>query len=74
MSSMETNGNGQPLPKSGLYKQTETGIEQVLLMTPELGTSQIDAFIKAGFVRIGDVPIPKVVSDTPKVINKKEEK
>jgi hypothetical protein len=62
---METNGDGRPLPKSGLYKQKETGVEQVLFMTPELGTAQIDAFIKAGFERVGDVPTePTVVSDT----------
>lgn len=67
---METNGDGRPLPKSGLYRQKETGIEQVLHMTPELGTPLIDAFIQAGFVRVGDVPTEsKSVSN-----NKKEEK
>lgn len=53
---METNGDLTPLPKSGLYRQKETGVEQVLTQTPELGSSIIDAFIKAGFVRVGDVP------------------
>lgn len=60
---METNGDNTPLPKSGLYRQKETGAEQVLLMTPELGTPLIDAFIKAGFVRVGDVPT--VTKETP---------
>lgn len=67
---METNGDGRPLPKSGLYRQKETGAEVVLLMTPELGTPQIDAFIQAGFVRVGDVPETKVVPE--KVIKEKE--
>lgn len=69
---METNGNGVPLPKSGLYKQKETGAETVLLMTPELGTSMIDAFIRAGFERIGDVPT--VTNVAPKEEDKSKEK
>lgn len=66
---METNGNGQPLPKSGLYRQKETGIEQILEMNPELGTAQIDAFMRAGFERVGDIP---TVSNTPQTIKVKE--
>lgn len=69
---METNGDGRPLPKTGLYRQRETGVEQVLVMTPELGTPLIDAFIKAGFERVGDIPETKVVSDTAKVTKEKE--
>lgn len=53
---METNGDLRPLPQSGLYKHKETGATTVLLQQPELGSSQIDAFIKAGFERVGDVP------------------
>lgn len=68
---METNGDGRPLPKSGLYRQRETGVEQVLHMTPELGTSLIDAFIKAGFERVGDVPTVTIAPET-KVKSTKE--
>lgn len=64
---METNGDLRPLPQSGLYRQKETGVEQVLHMTPELGTSMIDAFIKTGFVRVGDIP---TVSVAPKEVKK----
>lgn len=72
---METNGDGRPLNRAGLYKQKETGVEIVLEATPELGTPIIDAFIQAGFVRVGDTPTPKVVSDTDEsTTNKKEEK
>lgn len=62
---METNGDGRPLNKPGLYKQKETGAEVVLEETPGLGTPVIDAFIQAGFVRIGDAPEKsKVVPET----------
>lgn len=67
---METNGDGRPLPKSGLYRQKETGVEQILTVTPGLGSPMIDAFVKAGFEYVGDPPV-KPVSDT-KVIKEKE--
>lgn len=53
---METNGDNRPLPQSGLYRQKETGIEIVLTQMPGLGSSQIDAFIQAGYERVGDIP------------------
>jgi hypothetical protein len=62
---METNGNGTALPQSGLYRHKETGAETVLKLLPELGSSQIDAFIRAGFERVGDVP-----TITPETVKK----
>lgn len=53
---METNGDGRPLPLSGLYKHKEAGTEIVLEQTPGLGSAKIDAFIQAGYVRVGDIP------------------
>lgn len=72
MGAIETNGTGVPLPKSGLYRQKETGVTQVLTMSPELGTSLIDAFIKAGFERIGDVPTVTNVAPVTEVKSTKE--
>lgn len=73
MATLETNGDGRPLPKSGLYRQKETGAETVLHMSPELGTSLIDAFIKAGFERVGDVPTETSVASVTEVKSTKKE-
>jgi hypothetical protein len=62
----ETNGDGTELHKSGLYRSKDTGVEMVLHQNPGLGSPVIDAFVKAGFERVGD--IPTVPTATPKVV------
>lgn len=56
----ETNGDGRPLNKPGIYRQKETGQEIYLESTPDLGTPIIDAFMQAGFVYVGPKEEPKI--------------
>lgn len=60
----ETNGDGRPLNRPGLYRQKETGQEIYLEGTPGLGTPIIDAFVQAGFVFISDQK-PVVIASAP---------
>lgn len=65
----ETNGDGKELNKEGLYRHSGTGQEIWLEQTPPYGSPVIDAFIKAGFVYIGNEKpqVPEVVEPTEDV-------
>jgi len=62
----ETNGDGSQLSKPGMYRHKETGVEVYLEQTPPYGTPIIDAFVRLGYVYVGDKPTeePEVVSET----------
>lgn len=69
MSNYETNGNGQPIHKPGLYKHPESGAEIIVGATPKFGSPIADGVYQVGFRYVGPAPVQEetpVVSETEK--------
>lgn len=62
---MEINGNGRKLNLPGTYQHKETGAIAELDENAGTGTSTIDAFIQAGFVKV-ETPVVVSQPDTDK--------
>lgn len=63
MSNTETNGNGRPFNKPGLYRHPESGAELVVGATPKFGSPMADGAVRVGFVYVGPAPTKKVEAD-----------
>ena len=50
----EVSDNGSP--KAGLYRHPETGAEAITTSDRIFGEAQSEAFVRLGFVRVGDAP------------------
>jgi hypothetical protein len=53
---IEVNGDGKATNRPGLYRLKGGDVEVVLDGHPDLGTPMIDAFVQAGYERVGDKP------------------
>lgn len=58
MEKQETNGNGRPSNKPGIYRHPETGVEVIARQHRKFGSAQADAYVQVGFQYVG--PEPKV--------------
>lgn len=61
----ETNGNGKPMNKPGLYRHPESGAEVIVSHHPKLGSAMADGVVQVGY---------KWVSEAPKATVKTEAK
>ncbi len=49
MDHKETNGNGRPVLKGGVYKHPESGQELIAVQTAKFGNPQADAYVRMGY-------------------------
>lgn len=54
----ETNGNGRPSNKPGIYRHPESGAEMIARQHRKFGSAQADGYVAVGYVYVG--PEPKV--------------
>lgn len=60
MANTETNGNGRPFNKPGLYRHPESGAELIVGATPKFGSPMADGAVRVGYVYVGPAPAEKV--------------
>lgn len=53
MSATETQGDGRPTNRPGVYRDPQNGAEVIVRHHPKFGSAQADAAVRLGFVYVG---------------------
>ena len=60
----ESNGDGRPYNKPGLYRHPESGAEVITRHDAKLGSAMSDAVVQVGYKYVGPAPVETKTVET----------